>query len=144
MVKENIIACSVLVLLMFLLGGVSSFPVPAQPFVNTGGIKSDVIVTQWPSTNEKSDLKEELQPGWMKRQLINFGKAASRVGNMMGSHATKISIALDKICEVIKTVIPLLAAVCHVGQFGFCAATNDAPADLSAAISPSMLSELDR
>ncbi|XP_045468316.1 uncharacterized protein LOC123676462 [Harmonia axyridis] len=129
------------VLLFILLAVV--YGLPAQPFGNTGGIKSDVIVTNWPSSG-KGTIVEEEQPGWMRRQLMNFGKAASKVGNMMGSHATKITSALDKICEIIKTVIPLLAAVCHVGQFGFCAATNEAPSDLSAAISPAMLSDLDR
>ncbi|KAL3276750.1 hypothetical protein HHI36_012120 [Cryptolaemus montrouzieri] len=120
--------------------------VPAQQFTYTGGIKSDVIVTRWnPTTNKTSGkLIEEEQPGWMRRQLMNFGKVASRVGNLMGSHASKISTALDKVCEVIKTLIPLLAAICNVGQFGFCAATNDAPVQLSAAISPAMLTDLDR
>ncbi|KAK9881058.1 hypothetical protein WA026_014403 [Henosepilachna vigintioctopunctata] len=119
---------------------------PAQPFSYTVGVRSDIIVTKWNPATEKgiSQIKEEQQPGWMRRQLMNFGKAASRVGNMMGTHATKITAALDKVCEVIKTLIPLLAAICHVGQFSFCAATNSVPTDLSAAISPSILKELDR
>lgn len=57
----------------------------------------------------------------------------------MGAHANKISAALDKICEVVKTVIPLLAAVCHVGQFGFCSATNEAPINLVEAMNPADL-----
>lgn len=59
---------------------------------------------------------------------------ASKVGNKMGAHATKISAALDKICEIVKTIIPVLAAVCHVGEFSFCAATNGN--EISAALSP--------
>lgn len=57
----------------------------------------------------------------------------------MGSHANKITAALDKICEVIKTVIPLMAAVCHVGEFGFCAATDEVPIKLSEAMNPNEL-----
>lgn len=78
--------------------------------------------------------------------MIKFGEVASRVGNAMGAHATKITSAIDKVCEIVKTVIPLLAAVCHVGQFKFCAATTQAPDQLSEALNPTSLNldELDR
>lgn len=77
---------------------------------------------------------------------MRFGQVASKIGNTMGGHANKITAALDKICEVIKTVIPLLAAVCHVGEFGFCAATNEAPVKLAEAMNPNDLNfdSLDR
>lgn len=70
---------------------------------------------------------------------MKFGKVASRVGNAMGAHATKITSFIDKFCEIVKTIIPLLAAICHVGQFQFCAATNDAPAEFQDAITPDRL-----
>lgn len=71
--------------------------------------------------------------------MLKFGKVASRVGNAMGSRATKITAAVDKVCEFVKTIIPLLAAVCRVGQFKFCAAANEAPQQLTQALSPSSL-----
>lgn len=64
---------------------------------------------------------------------------ASNIGNAMGKHASKITSALDKICEVIKTIIPVIAAVCHVGQFKFCSAATDGPEQLSLAMNPSSL-----
>lgn len=70
---------------------------------------------------------------------MKFGKVASRVGNAMGTHATKITSFVDKFCEIVKTIIPLMAAICHVGQFQFCAATNDAPTEFQSAISPERL-----
>jgi hypothetical protein len=100
-------------------------------------VRSDAIVTKWPQNQEI--VPEDKQPGWMRRQLMRFGEVASRVGNAMGTHATKISGAIDKVCEIVKTVIPLLAAVCHVGQFKFCAATMQAPDQLSDALNPSSL-----
>lgn len=57
----------------------------------------------------------------------------------MGSHASKITQAIDKICEVIKTIIPVIAAVCHVGQFKFCTAATEGPGQLSEAMNPSSL-----
>lgn len=46
-------------------------------------------------------------------------------------------MALEKICEVVKTIIPVVAAVCHVGQFKFCGAINEAPQELAQALAPS-------
>ncbi|XP_050312714.1 uncharacterized protein LOC126747853 [Anthonomus grandis grandis] len=113
-----------------------------------GYYHSDVIVTNWPTTvkdelieNDKS-LKQGQgteEPGLMRKTLLKFGEMASKIGNAMGGHASKITAALDKICEVVKTVVPLLAAVCHVGQFGFCAATDEAPIKLSEAMNAQTL-----
>lgn len=47
----------------------------------------------------------------------------------------KITGFVDKFCEIVKTIIPLLAAICNVGQFQFCAATSDAPTAFNEAIS---------
>ncbi|KAJ3654569.1 hypothetical protein Zmor_013747 [Zophobas morio] len=102
---------------------------PAYP------IRSDSIETKWPENKNV----EEKEPGWMRKQLMRFGEVASRVGNSMGAHAAKISSAIDKVCEIVKTVIPLLTAVCHVGQFKFCAATTQAPDQLTEALNPSSL-----
>lgn len=63
---------------------------------------------------------------------------ASKIGNSMGKHATTVTNAIDKVCEIVKTVIPLLAAVCHVGQFKFCTATEEAPINLANALAPGM------
>ncbi|XP_023014542.2 uncharacterized protein [Leptinotarsa decemlineata] len=102
---------------------------------------SDAIVTHWPTqqTDSKATGNEENEPGFMRRQLLKFGEMASKIGNTMGEHATKITSFIDKLCEIFKTVIPLLAAVCHVGQFKFCAATTDAPAQLGEALNPGSL-----
>lgn len=67
---------------------------------------------------------------------MKFGEVTSRLGNAMGSHATKITSAIDKVCEIVKTIIPLIAAVCHVGQFKFCTATSEAPGQLAEALNP--------
>lgn len=64
---------------------------------------------------------------------------ASRVGNVMGAHAAKITTFVEKLCEIVKTIVPLMAAICHVGQFQFCAATNAAPTELQDAILPEQL-----
>ncbi|KAF7278237.1 uncharacterized protein LOC143190286 [Rhynchophorus ferrugineus] len=118
-----------------------------------GYYHSDVIVTKWPSEKPPTSVvptkdasRSSHEPGWMRKQLLKFGQVASKIGNVMGSHANKISQALDKICEVVKTVIPLLAAVCHVGDFGFCSATDEAPLRLSEAMNPNDLNldSLDR
>ncbi|ENN78514.1 uncharacterized protein LOC109535967 [Dendroctonus ponderosae] len=140
---NNIISVSFLALLFIVVSNSKHIP----DGYYTGG-----VVTYWPSTtkpsveiqsekNSKSSTEADAQhePGWMRKQLLRFGQAASKVGNAMGAHANKISAALDKICEVIKTVIPLLAAVCHVGQFGFCSATNEAPIKLVEAMNPAEL-----
>lgn len=74
---------------------------------------------------------------FQRKQLMKFGQVASNVGNAMGSQATKITSAVDKVCDIVKLIIPLLAAICKVGQFKFCAATTSAPAELSEAMSPS-------
>ncbi|CAG9769238.1 unnamed protein product [Ceutorhynchus assimilis] len=113
-----------------------------------GYYHSDAIVTKWtPSKNVEnvsvSPNEQQLNTtnghGWMRQTLLKFGQVASKIGNAMGSHTSKITAALDKICEVIKTVVPLLAAVCHVGEFGFCSATDEAPIRLSEAMNPSTL-----
>ncbi|XP_060524496.1 uncharacterized protein LOC132700919 [Cylas formicarius] len=111
-----------------------------------GFFHSEAIVTKWPTTpkTEVSDGKEENSPGWVRKQLLKFGQVASRMGNALGKHATKMSSTIEKICEVIKTFLPLLAAVCHVGQFAFCAAADEVPSRFSDAVSSMDLSELDR
>ncbi|RZC42520.1 uncharacterized protein BDFB_011904 [Asbolus verrucosus] len=101
-------------------------------------IRSDVIVTKWPEQQAVA-VDDTKQPGWMRQQLMKFGEVASRVGNAMGSHATKITAAIDKICDVIKTIIPFLAAVCHVGQFKFCSSATQAPEQLAEAMAPASL-----
>lgn len=66
--------------------------------------------------------------------MRKFGEMASKIGNSVGSGTTIITNAIDKVCEVVKTIIPLLTAVCHVGQFKFCAATTGAPEELNQAL----------
>lgn len=78
-------------------------------------------------------------PVFQRRTLQKFGQVTSRIGNAMGSHATKITSFVDKFCEIVKTIIPLLAAICNVGQFQFCSATNEAPIALQDAMSPAEL-----
>ncbi|XP_030767628.1 uncharacterized protein LOC115891323 [Sitophilus oryzae] len=111
-----------------------------------GYYHSDSIVTKWPTestqvetVNKTVILSHNEKPGLVTKTLLKFGQVASKIGNAMGAHANKITRALDKICEVFKTVIPLLAAVCHVGQFGFCSATDEAPIRLSEAMNPNDL-----
>lgn len=76
---------------------------------------------------------------FQRRTLLKFGKVTSRIGNVMGGHAAKITSFVEKICEIVKTIVPLMAAICHVGQFQFCAATNAAPTELQQAIAPDNL-----
>nr|CAI5823044.1 unnamed protein product [Callosobruchus analis] len=97
----------------------------------------DGVVTYWPTPDPPGkDIElEEKQPGFLRRQLLRFGEVASNIGNTLGSHASKITSAIDKICEVVKTVIPVIAAVCHVGQFKFCAGTTEGPEQLAQAMS---------
>ncbi|VEN45637.1 unnamed protein product [Callosobruchus maculatus] len=97
---------------------------------------SDGVVTYWPTPDPpgKDVEDEEKQPGFLRRQLLRFGEVASNIGNSLGGHAAKITSAIDKICEVVKTVIPVIAAVCHVGQFKFCAGTTEGPEQLAQAI----------
>nr|CAH7714347.1 unnamed protein product [Callosobruchus chinensis] len=97
---------------------------------------SDGVVTYWPTPGPsgKNIEDEEKQPGFLRRQLLRFGEVASNIGNSLGGHASKITTAIDKICEVVKTVIPVIAAVCHVGQFKFCAGTTEGPEQLAQAI----------
>ncbi|CAH1954529.1 unnamed protein product [Acanthoscelides obtectus] len=94
------------------------------------------IVTYWPTPSPAGKVveDEEKQPGFMKRQLMRFGELASNMENTLGGHAAKITSAIDKICEVVKTVIPVIAAVCHVGQFKFCAASTEGPEQLAQAM----------
>ncbi|XP_066150501.1 uncharacterized protein [Euwallacea fornicatus] len=130
-----------LIILGFLV--LTTFPTEARNIPEGYYYGGEAIVTKWPVTttakplpNEHHDTKD---PGWLRQLLLQFGKMASKIGNSMGGHANKITAALDKICEVVKTVIPLLAAVCHVGEFGFCAATNEAPIKLAEAMNPNNL-----
>lgn len=55
---------------------------------------------------------------------MRAGEAASQVGNKVGGYALRLSNAVDKICGIIKKVIPIVGAVCTVGQFKFCALDN--------------------
>ncbi|XP_050512344.1 uncharacterized protein LOC114338785 [Diabrotica virgifera virgifera] len=95
--------------------------------------KSDAIETHWPEEKRAVPvtLHEEDEPGYLRKQLLKFGEMASKIGNSVGSHASSITRAIDKVCEVVKTIIPVIAAVCHVGQFKFCMAEGDIPKDIS-------------
>ncbi|CAH0558760.1 unnamed protein product [Brassicogethes aeneus] len=136
---KHIIILSLFVLL-FKISECRTIPKNSESIDN---FHSDVIVTKWPTSktpltiDQTHSADEENKPGWMRQQLMKFGNMASRVGNAMGSHATKITAAVDKVCEIVKTIIPLLAAVCHVGQFKFCAATSGS--EISDALNPSSL-----
>ncbi|XP_018568832.1 uncharacterized protein LOC108909081 [Anoplophora glabripennis] len=126
----------ILVLVCVIFEPTESRAVPINNF------HSDIIVTHWPTTpaNKGQAVDDDVnEPGFMRKQLMKFGQAASNVGNVMGTHATKISSAVDKVCDIVKLIIPLLAAICRVGQFKFCAATTSGPAELSEAMSPSNL-----
>ncbi|KAF2903990.1 hypothetical protein ILUMI_02190 [Ignelater luminosus] len=107
------------------------------------GIRSDVVVTSGFDTKAQNhdELSEAAQeePGWFKRQLLRFGEMTSEVGNRLGGFSSRLASALDKICEVVKTIIPVIAAVCHVGQFKFCGPINEAPQELAEALAPSNL-----
>lgn len=59
-----------------------------------------------------------------RRQLIRAGEAASRVGSGLGGYAVRLTNAVDRICKIIKKIIPIVGAVCTVGQFKFCALDN--------------------
>ncbi|CAG9856478.1 unnamed protein product [Phyllotreta striolata] len=101
--------------------------------------RSDAIQTYWPETKRTETVNETPQdnpedPNLMKQLLRKFGEMASKIGNSVGSGASIITNAIDKVCEVVKTVIPLLTAVCHVGQFKFCAATTGAPEGIKRAV----------
>lgn len=76
---------------------------------------------------------------FQKRQLLRFGEMTSTVGNKLGAFSSRLARALDKICEVVKTIIPVIAAVCHVGQFEFCGPINEAPQELAEALAPNNL-----
>ncbi|KAF5298242.1 hypothetical protein FQR65_LT09753 [Abscondita terminalis] len=108
-------------------------------------IRSDVIVTKGfntkppyyiPPTNVEQENESPGQPGWMKRQLMRFGNMFGTIGNKLGGFTGKVTNALDKLCQVIKTIIPVVAAVCHVGQFQFCGSVVDAPGELASALAP--------
>ncbi|KAK4881490.1 hypothetical protein RN001_004809 [Aquatica leii] len=75
----------------------------------------------------------------LKRQLMRFGNVFSSIGNKLGGFTGRVTTALDKLCEVIKTIIPVVAAVCHVGQFQFCGSVMDAPNELANALAPSSI-----
>lgn len=71
-----------------------------------------------------------------RRTLIKFGKVASTVGNSLGRHSVKVTSAIEKICEIIKTIVPVISAICGVGQFEFCSSTNGVSDDLNVALKP--------
>ncbi|KRT83790.1 hypothetical protein AMK59_4135, partial [Oryctes borbonicus] len=106
--------------------------------VYTPEIRSDVIVTKYPSPKPITQADEEIpdDPGWMRRTLLKFGRVASNVGNTLGRHSIKVTNAIEKICEIIKTIVPVISAICGVGQFQFCSATNGVSDDLNKAIRP--------
>ncbi|XP_056630411.1 uncharacterized protein LOC130440998 [Diorhabda sublineata] len=122
--------------LVLLLTFISNDSTQALSINKPHEFRSDVVQTHWPTDKKlpAADVNEEDQPGFWRKQLVRFGEVASKVGNSVGSSASSITRAIDKVCEVVKTVIPLLAAVCHVGQFKFCAATTGAPDELNTAI----------
>lgn len=70
---------------------------------------------------------------------MKFGELTGAVGNKLGGFTGRLAKALDKVCEVVKTIIPVVAAVCHVGQFEFCGSLNEAPQELVAALAPENL-----
>lgn len=73
---------------------------------------------------------------FQRRTLIKFGKVASNVGNTLGRHSIKVTSAIEKICEIIKTIVPVISAICGVGQFQFCSATTGVSDDLNNALHP--------
>ncbi|KAK5649798.1 hypothetical protein RI129_000827 [Pyrocoelia pectoralis] len=110
-------------------------------------IRSDAIVTtgfdrsvrnpyytNGSTDHSKTDSSNE--PGWLRRQLKRFGSMFASVGNGLGGFTKRITNTLDKFCELVKTIIPVVAAVCHVGQFEFCGSVVDAPKELADALSP--------
>ncbi|GJQ74226.1 hypothetical protein Trydic_g19133 [Trypoxylus dichotomus] len=101
-------------------------------------IRSDVIVTKYPTPKTIAADDEEIsnEPGLMRRTLLKFGKVASNIGNTLGRHSIKVTSAIEKICEIIKTIVPVISAICGVGQFQFCSATNGVSDDLNQAIQP--------
>ncbi|KAF5305592.1 hypothetical protein FQA39_LY01683 [Lamprigera yunnana] len=109
------------------------------------GIRSDFIVTEF---NVKTVNKVEVTvqpeindtgPGWMKRQLLRVGGLFGSIGNKLGGFTSRVTNALDKLCDVIKTIIPVVAAVCHVGHFQFCGSVMDAPNELAEALAPNTI-----
>ncbi|XP_018327516.1 uncharacterized protein LOC108738550 [Agrilus planipennis] len=120
---------------------------------NFSHVHSDLIVTTGVKAPDVPETKravpvqpeEDKEPGWMRRQLMKFGEVSTKIGNSLGGTASKLTGALDKICQVIKTVIPVIAAVCHVGKFQFCSAATEGPQELANAIAPNNFDlELDR
>lgn len=73
---------------------------------------------------------------FQRRTLYKFGEVVSNVGNSIGRGANKINSVVEKVCEIVKTIIPVLSAVCQVGQFKFCSATEGAPGELTQALAP--------
>lgn len=39
----------------------------------------------------------------------------------MGHAGFQLSSTAEKICDLVKKILPIIAAICHVGQFKFCA-----------------------
>ncbi|KAB0802287.1 hypothetical protein PPYR_04473 [Photinus pyralis] len=93
----------------------------------TNGATDQTMPTETDSSNE---------PGWMRRQLKKLGNMFGSIGNGLGGFTKRITGTLDKFCELVKTIIPVVAAVCHVGQFQFCGSVADAPKELAEALSP--------
>lgn len=59
--------------------------------------------------------------------MSRLGGVAGDVGNAVGRASISISTTAEKICDLVKKIIPILAAICHVGQFKFCASTGLTP-----------------
>ncbi|XP_017780511.1 PREDICTED: uncharacterized protein LOC108565514 isoform X2 [Nicrophorus vespilloides] len=89
-------------------------------------IRSDTIETRFGDEEPKD-------PGWMRQKLINFGEIASKVGGKLGSAGMKVTGYIESLCKMLKAIVPIVATVCHVKQFQFCA-SSDASLDLTNAI----------
>lgn len=59
---------------------------------------------------------------------------ASSTTNAIGTGTLKLNNWIEKICEVMKMVMPVVAAVCQAGQFKFCP-SPDGSGELSQSIS---------
>ncbi|XP_022919587.1 uncharacterized protein [Onthophagus taurus] len=100
-------------------------------------IRSDVIVTKYEQPKDEIDDEATSErPGVLRRTLLKFGQVASNIGTTLGKHSVKVTSAIEKICEIIKTIIPVISAVCGVGQFKFCAATEGVSGDFENAMHP--------
>lgn len=59
---------------------------------------------------------------------------ASSTTNAVGNGTLKLNRWIERICEVMKMIMPVVAAVCQAGQFKFCP-SPDAAGELPPAIS---------